>query len=200
LRLVLRRKRRLGNGKATGRAGEEIAFVGLIDSYTPEEVARLEDASDVEDVDSDSRCGQAFLRDLFGADVSVAGDEDIVERVMTLPQLAAVLPGATREQVQRLYAVFAANYEAFLNHVPGKGDAPVTLIRAAVPDAEESTGQWKEIADASLIVRLVEADHYTLLRPPHLDEWVPDLREALERIARPEIQESDPSTKAGENA
>ncbi len=180
--------------------GEEVAFVGLIDSYTPEEVTHLEGASGLADADFDSRCGQAFLRDLFGADVQVAGGEDIVERVMTLPQLEAVLPGATRAQLQRLYAVFAANYKAFMDHVPGTGDAPVTLIRAAVPNAEESGGSWKDLAGASLVVRPVETDHYTILRPPHLKEWIPDFRKAIERIAEPDNREGDPSAKAGENA
>ncbi|WP_346900166.1 amino acid adenylation domain-containing protein [uncultured Roseibium sp.] len=180
--------------------GEEIAFVGLIDSYLPEEIAHLEDASGLADIGFDRRCGQAFLRDLFGADVSVAGDEDILERVMTLPQLAAVLPGATRDQLQRLYAVFAANYEAFLDHVPGKGDVPVTLMRATIPGAVESTGYWREVAGASLVVRPVEADHYTILRPPHLKEWVPDFREAIERTDRPDNQAGDPSAKAGGDA
>ena len=180
--------------------GEEIAFVGLIDSYLPEEVAHLEDVPGLADTDFDRRCGQAFLRDLFGADVSVAGDEDILERVMTLPQLAAVLPGATRDQLQRLYAVFAANYKAFVDHVPGKGDVPVTLVRATVPGAEEGGGNWEEIAGASLIVRRVEADHYTILRPPHLKEWVPDFREAIERTERPDNQAGDPSAKAGGDA
>lgn len=180
--------------------GEEIAFVGLIDSYVPEEVARLEDASGLADADLDRRCGQAFLRDLFGADVSVTGDEDILERVMTLPQLAAVLPGVTRDQLQRLYAVFYANYEAFLEHVPGTGDVPVTLVRATVPGAETSAEYWKEIAGASLGFRPVEADHYTLLRPPYLKEWVQGFREAIERTDSPDNQEGDPSARAGENA
>ncbi len=180
--------------------GEEIAFVGLIDSYAPEEVARLEDASGLADADFGSRCGQAFLRDLFGADVSVTGDEDILERVMTLPQLEAVLPGATRDQLQRLYGVFAANYKAFLDHVSGTGDVPVTLVRATVPGAVESAGHWKEIAGASLVVRPVEADHHTLLRPPHLQEWVSDFCRDIERTDRPDNRESDSSAKAGGNA
>ncbi len=180
--------------------GEEIAFVGLIDSYAPEEVARLEDASGLADADFGSRCGQAFLRDLFGADVSVTGDEDILERVMTLPQLEAVLPGATRDQLQRLYGVFAVNYKAFLDHVPGTGDVPVTLVRATVPGAVESAGHWKEIAGASLVVRPVEADHHSLLRPPHLQEWVSDFCRDIERTDRPDNRESDSSAKAGGNA
>lgn len=189
-----------GMARHLTRQGEEVAFVGLIDSYLPGEVARLEDASGPADADFDTRSGQAFLRDLFGADVQVEKGEDIVERVMTLPQLPVVLPGADRDQLQRLHDVFTANYAAFAGHVPQKSEAPITLVCAAGRDPGDIEDAWKEVAGGSLAIRQVEADHYTILRSPHLGDWVPDFRDALERTEGLEKQGKGPSSSAGETA
>lgn len=177
--------------------GEEIAFVGLIDSYMPGEVARLEQAQGLGDTDFDTRCGQAFLTDLFGADVQMASGEDIVEQAMTLPQLVAVLPGANRGQLQRLYEVFAANYRAFAGHVPQACETPITLVCAAGRDPREMEEAWRDVAGGSFTVRRVDADHYGILRAPHLGDWVLDFRNALEMAAGLEKQDDDPSSEIG---
>ena len=160
-------------------AGQEIAFVGVLDSYTPEDVERLEREFGLADIDPAIRCQNAFLRDLFGIDLDLLPDQDVVETAMGLPQFTAVLPGGSPETVMRLFEVFSANYMAFLNYVPEPSDAPITLVRANQGMAEDIGMGWTSIAAGSLEVCQVATDHYSVLRKPYLDAWVPMVRERL---------------------
>lgn len=160
-------------------AGQEIAFVGVLDSYTPEDAERLEREFGLADIDPQARCQNAFLRDLFGVDVALSPDQDVIETAIALPQFAAVLPGGGPETVTRLFEVFSANYMAFLNYVPKPSDAPITLVRASQGMAEDTGMGWTAVATGALQVCHVAADHYNVLRPPYLDAWVPMVRERL---------------------
>lgn len=160
-------------------AGHDVAFVGLIDSYTPADVDRLEREFGLADVDPEIRCQNAFLRDLFGVELELSPDQDVVEAAMGLPQFKAVLPGGGPETVKRLFEVFSTHYGAFLNYVPEPSDVPITLVRSNEGVAEDVGVGWKSVTAGSLEIYQVTADHYSVLRKPYLDEWVPTIRERL---------------------
>ncbi|MCW2306578.1 non-ribosomal peptide synthetase [Rhodobium gokarnense] len=145
-------------------SGETIAVTALLDSYTPADLAALDGD------DPDTACRRAFVRDLFGADADIRADDDIVATVMALPQFSAVLPGADRETVERLYKVFAANHAALAAYVPEPSTAPLTLVRATSGSPVKGAGSWSALARGRLSVHRIDADHYGLMRPPHVAE------------------------------
>ena len=158
-------------------AGDAVAFTGLLDSYTPADLAGLEAG------DPEAACRRAFIRDLFGADADVPVDADIAGTAMALPQFSAVLPGADRPAVERLYKVFAANHAALAAYVPGPSPAPLTLVRATSGTSIKGEGGWGDVAKGRLSVHEIDADHYGLMRPPHAADLAKVLEKALDSAA-----------------
>ncbi|MBK5948468.1 hypothetical protein CCR93_03250 [Rhodobium orientis] len=159
-------------------SGDTVAFVGLLDSYTPADLAGLE-GEEGEGIDPAAACRRAFARDLFGADADLPVNADIAGTVMALPQVSAVLPGADRRAVERLFKVFAASHAAFAAYVPGPSPAPLTLVRATGGTAIKGEGGWGALAKGRISIHQVDADHYGLMRPPHVAELAKVLEKAL---------------------
>jgi thioesterase domain-containing protein/acyl carrier protein len=92
------------------------------------------------------------------------------EELLALPEIRAALPPEIGpQQVAELFALFRRNLQAVRAYSPGPYGGRPLLIRAeetaaAVP--ETATG-WAALA-ASLEVRILPGDHYSLLRPPHV--------------------------------
>ncbi|GGD19317.1 hypothetical protein GCM10011335_22770 [Aureimonas glaciei] len=169
------------------REGATVAFLGLIDSYLPDEAAvpdGLDPPSEGEDAAARQR--RAFFRDLFGATVAAPAEQDIVEAVRSLPRATSVLPNAGPDQIRRLFSVFAAHHAAFSAYESGPCPAPVTLVRAvgASSDSDFAEG-WRRLATGGLAVHRVASDHDGILRQPALDAWMPILRAGLEEASGP---------------
>ncbi len=160
-------------------AGEAVSFLGLIDSYTPADIRELEASSEAGDDDIDLRCRQAFVRDLFGAEMVLAPDQDVVEVVRSLPQFQVAFPGAGEEDVRCLLAVFSANFALLRAYEPQACSAPLTLVRALGGLKRDFTESWAALTCVTPKVCRVEADHYSVLRAPALDAWVPEICESL---------------------
>ncbi|NDV85371.1 amino acid adenylation domain-containing protein [Aurantimonas aggregata] len=156
------------------QAGEAVAFLGLIDSYTPDELAGPTGSAGDDGVGLRAR---NFLRDLFGIGVAPAPGQDVVDFVMGLPQLSMVLPGASADDIRRLFAVFCVHYEAFAAYRPGTSDTSITLVRCE--GTSGGIGGWRGVA-RSLTLHRVAGDHYGVLVGSGLAEWLPILRAALD--------------------
>ncbi|WP_187393823.1 non-ribosomal peptide synthetase [Oceaniovalibus sp. ACAM 378] len=152
-------------------AGESIAFLGMIDSYTPAALARM-DRSIAQDKDASPHVlGRAFLRDLFGEDVELFDGEDPVAAALTLPRVKSVLPGADGAMIARLYRVFATNVQAVSRHEITARAVPATLFCATQNGGELSQTGWRALPGAPLSVHPVEADHYSIIAKPCLVKW-----------------------------
>lgn len=156
-------------------AGESVSFVGLIDSYLPDEVAALEAAGEDAGATMEARCRRAFVRDLFGVDAEFADDRDLFDIVRGFPQAEAILPGVREEEFSRLYGVFSANYRRFLAYRPNRCELPLTLVRASGGAETNRPEAWATLGGKSLKQLHVDADHFSVLRMPALAEWLPAL-------------------------
>jgi amino acid adenylation domain-containing protein len=169
------------------REGAAVSFLGLIDSYLPDE-ATVPDGLDSpsDSGDAAARQRRAFFRDLFGTAIAAPAEQDIVAAVRSLPQAASVLPNAGPDQIRRLFAVFAAHHDAFSAYAPGPCPAPVTLVRAVGASSGRDFAEgWRRLATGGLAVHRVAGDHDGILRQPALDAWMPILRAGLEEVSGP---------------
>ncbi|MBR9970322.1 non-ribosomal peptide synthetase [Magnetospirillum sulfuroxidans] len=156
------------------QAGEDIALLCLIDSYTPKQLRRLDALS------GPGLSPQAlFARDVFGITVSAGPDSDIA----TL--LAEHFPMGDAAPLRQMYQRFQANNAALMAYQPAPCDVPVLLLRAEAGAVDDQDG-WAELAPAGLTLRPVPGDHVSLLRPPNLDVCVSVLEEALASARKPQ--------------
>jgi amino acid adenylation domain-containing protein len=154
------------------QAGEEISFLGLVDSYTPQDLAALWPVSGGAGPDGGQQCKEAFVRDLFGIDVDLAPGQDVVDLVRSFPQFETVLPGAGPEDIERLLAVFTANDRLLREYRPQPCDVTVTLVRAVEGLDKDYSESWQELSAAPVNLLRVEAGHYSVIRQPALSEWL----------------------------
>ncbi|WP_408646547.1 amino acid adenylation domain-containing protein [Tumebacillus avium] len=85
---------------------------------------------------------------------------------------AGMLPDLTPQQFRRLYEVFSANRTALQAYRPLQCDVRVELFQAS----EHDLG-WQELADVT--VTRLDADHYSIIRAPHVQTIVQRLCKQL---------------------
>jgi len=154
------------------QAGEEISFLGLVDSYTPQDLAAMGLVPAHAGPDDGRQCKEAFVRDLFGIDVALAPGQDVVDLVRGFPQFKAVLPGAGPEDIERLLAVFSANDWLLREYRPQPCDVTITLVRAVEGLEQDYAESWQELSSAPVDLLHVEASHYSVIRQPALSQWL----------------------------
>ncbi|SEK60190.1 alpha/beta fold hydrolase [Nonomuraea pusilla] len=110
--------------------------------------------------DEPSRPGDDELSAWFAADAAAMGAEP------GEPELAERFP------------VFAANVRALLAFRPSRVDGRVVLLCAEEPGAGR-IGRWRAFADET---RVVPGDHYTMLRPPHVEALADVMRDELSEV------------------
>ncbi|MBN9669609.1 non-ribosomal peptide synthetase [Roseibium aggregatum] len=158
------------------RAGAEVSGLVLIDSYLPQDLAGLEPAG----ADPVIGCKQAFLRDLFGIEAEISDDRDLYEIARGTPQFETVLPGGREDEFRRLYEVFDANHRLFLGYEPQRCDVPMVLIRAtAGAEGDNHSDGWEALSAKPLTLHRVAADHFSVLKTPALNEWLPAMCQKL---------------------
>lgn len=152
--------------------GAEVASLVLIDSFTPADLRRIENSSDLSDADFIEKCKAAFLRDLFGVEIGLQPGEDVIDKAMKLPQLDVILPGIQPGQLGRLYSVFQENFRAFKEYQPQPADLPITLVRATESLSTGHVAGWTTVTSGPVEEIHVTGNHYSLLRHPALDSWL----------------------------
>ncbi|MBT2489146.1 amino acid adenylation domain-containing protein [Streptomyces sp. ISL-96] len=88
-------------------------------------------------------------------------------------------PDAGREQVRDILDLWVANLRLVWNFRPLHVKGRVTLIRAA-EETYDSTEAWRELTDGTLDVRVVEGNHYTMMRHPHIEGVATILNEVVD--------------------
>ncbi|RKH40016.1 amino acid adenylation domain-containing protein [Corallococcus sicarius] len=136
------------------REGETVALLALLDTS-----ARLH-TGDPSDESGKERLNALFLEDLRQA----AGQ----------PLLA--VEDSPEQPLQTLRRVFEHHLQAAWTYEPPKDAGPFTLF-----EAEQSRWDhgWEPFAPGGLDVRKVPGDHYTFLKPPHVEVLAARLREAI---------------------
>ncbi|MCA9557515.1 MAG: hypothetical protein KC583_03020, partial [Myxococcales bacterium] len=167
-------------------AGEQVGAVALIDSATPAPgtlpVAGL--VGDVEDpmlaymgLDMAGLGGEQ-LPDLVDSLKKMSGEERqrfLTQRV----QGADMFQRLGEEQRERLMRVFRTNLTALGRYQPAPYAGEVTLLRALrrVETSRDTEG-WSALVDR-LRVHRVPGHHYSMLKPPYVDELARLLSAAL---------------------
>ncbi|MFC4014201.1 alpha/beta fold hydrolase [Nonomuraea purpurea] len=107
-----------------------------------------------------SRPGDDELSAWFAADVAAMGAEP-----------------AEAELAER-FPVFAANVRALLTFRPSRVDSRVVLLCAEGSGPGRLDG-WRAYADE---IQVVRGDHYTMLRPPHIEALAEAMRDRLREV------------------
>jgi thioesterase domain-containing protein len=112
---------------------------------------------------------------------------DDVRGLDTRAQIALVLERASRRvpdfderRAIALVDVFKANLRAGINWEPRPYAGKVTVFRAEGSDrlGPDGTGEWGAFAEAVGVVT-VPGDHFSMVKPPHVEALARALREAL---------------------
>lgn len=86
--------------------------------------------------------------------------------------------------VEPIFARFASNFRALLDHQPQPYDGVVRFFRARDGGATaETAAAWMELFSGDAQVLELPGDHYSVMRTPALDELALQLRQQLESIA-----------------
>ncbi|QGZ36672.1 non-ribosomal peptide synthetase [Stappia indica] len=166
-------------------AGERVDFLALLDSYTPQELARVEpslagDATGPGEI-AEQACRAAFVRDLLGGEtVELAAGADLADQLLAMPAFARRHPGMGAADLRRLFAVFAANQAALADYQPGPCAVPLTLVRTWQGlERFGGAADWQALAHGGFVLHEAAGDHHSFLQPPHLQGWAGHLSQAL---------------------
>ncbi len=93
-----------------------------------------------------------------------------------------VPPGAAADTIHALYKVYRANEEAAASYAPATVPAARAVLFRANGEADgcDNAAAWAEVLAAPPIVQDVAADHYTMLRAPHVETVAARLRALLQ--------------------
>jgi thioesterase domain-containing protein len=132
--------------------GAVVGLLALIDSYPPSAVGQwAEQQTPV----------FAFAEDLLGGSL---------ESLDTTPPESRVLEALSAKlQVDcaRLFQVFRHHLDASRQYVPRAADLFITLVEAGTPAVDLATA-WGALALSGITVHRLPADHYNILRSPHV--------------------------------
>jgi len=156
--------------------GEEVAFLALIDSYTPAAINWYEEMNEASLLVHLAR----DMGGLFGKELPLSVDElqqfppeeqlnYILERAKTLNILP---PEVSLEQMRHLMRVFQANREAMLSYIPQPYPGKIALLSASEKPLQvklDPTQGWDKLATGGLLdIQPIPGDHYAILRAPHV--------------------------------
>ena len=176
--------------------GEQVELLALIDSY---DLSKSVEQSPLEQQGA-SWLDALFYRDLLKAagqempvsDEALArmGPEELRGALEEASKAAAAVLGAGVQSLRALQSVFERNMRAAWKYGARPYEGRITLFEAS----ESSPRKQGTVRFAASEVELheLEADHYSLLRSPRVEELATRLRECLERAhaARPGTRET----------
>jgi thioesterase domain-containing protein len=156
--------------------GEKVAFLALIDSYTPAAINWYEEMNEASLLVHLAR----DMGGLFGKELPLSVDElqqfppeeqlnYILKRAKTLNILP---PEVSLEQMHHLMRVFQANREAMLSYIPQPYPGKIALFSASEKPLQvklDPTQGWDELATHGLLdIQPIPGEHYAILRAPHV--------------------------------
>ncbi|MFP2899919.1 amino acid adenylation domain-containing protein, partial [Corallococcus sp. 4LFB] len=186
---------RLGGWSMGGRVAYEMARQLRLEGETVELLVVIdamgEEPAPAQALTPDEAVGQRVLEfadhltrlaDVHPRAAEVLGLVDPVELRQVLEQTPGVdlgLEEAACDELRELWHRFGGNQAASRAYVPGPYDGSLVLLRAAEgPEAPPDLG-WGTLVHGGLTVHTVPGDHFTLIRPPHVDALAERLRALL---------------------
>lgn len=169
-------------------AGERVAFLALLDTH-PRPTAAGPEHPD-----------QGALLRSFVRDLGLSPDQLTVSagdfwQLDTDAQLTCVLeqaratgllpPGMDVPGLRRHLRVFTHNLQATPAYVPGPYEGRLTLLDARERNGGstgDSGAAWEELAGGGVTRYVVAGDHYTMLRPPHVEALADRLGACLDHL------------------
>ncbi|WP_372424315.1 non-ribosomal peptide synthetase [Salinarimonas chemoclinalis] len=160
-------------------AGEAIGLVAMIDSPVPARRAR--------DGRGDDRFARfvgdvAAMAEVPPPDFADLASRPLPDRLALLCEHLAAHGIPMREtDLADVFAVFRAGAAALEEHVPRRLDGELLHVVARRGRDDAETGdRWRELA-APLDVVVLDADHYTIIRPPAIETIAARVEEAMLR-------------------
>ncbi|EGJ29281.1 MULTISPECIES: non-ribosomal peptide synthetase [Moorena] len=152
-------------------AGEDVALLALIDSYSPVAIDRPEQVDE-------QMLASSLAKDLgsvFGTELSIAveelkqgGLEEQLQHILREAKGLNILPPEIGiEQMRKLFGVFQANLMAMYRYQPQPYSGRIALFCARELEAEDRG--WHELAVGGLETYRIPGDHYTMMRSPHVE-------------------------------
>ncbi|MFF2806328.1 amino acid adenylation domain-containing protein [Streptomyces sp. NPDC058000] len=147
-------------------AGQEVELLGVLDSACPPAPApTVADEADVL---------RHFAEDLYRSAGLTRPAEDESARPLRLRPLldelraAQVLPDLEADRFTRAFDVFRAHLSAQAGYRPPAYPGRLLYVHSDDPDGTDRAQRWQRATGADLLARPVPADHYAMLRPPHV--------------------------------
>ncbi|WP_287295711.1 non-ribosomal peptide synthetase [Moorena sp. SIO2C4] len=152
-------------------AGEEVALLALIDSYSPVAIDRPEQMNQ-------QMMARSLAQDLgsvFGTELPIAvkdlklgGLEQQLQHILREAKGLNILPPEIGiEQMRKLFGVFQANLMAMYRYQPQPYSGRIALFCARELEAEDRG--WHELAVGGLETYRIPGDHYTMMRSPDVE-------------------------------
>ncbi len=159
-------------------AGEEVGYLGLIDSYAPAILAAID--GDTRDTTADML--RLFARDLAGQ-ASFERPSDghefaTVDDLCRIPELAQILKGVDGARLRDKFETFRTHVQMARTYRPEPCAAAVHVYLARTGHPNRSRG-WGALARGGLSVREIPGDHYTILAGHSLDRLVLEMARDL---------------------
>jgi thioesterase domain-containing protein len=166
-------------------AGEEVGLLALFDTLAPGAAGEEEPDAAV------LLAGLARdLAGLAGREIGIPidrlreqGPEAGLEEILRLARQAGALPAGFGDgQAERLWRVYRANFRAVRAYEPRPFDGRLALFAARSNPFLVSLGPalgWQRLAGAAWTPRVLETDHYSLLRSPAVAQLSERVREYL---------------------
>jgi len=179
------------------RQGEEVAFLGILNTTVPVQAPTPSEASPLDDADWMASVASTAGR-LYGVDLGVSAEalrplspqerrEHLTRRLVQ----AGLLPeGADSQQVQGFIEVYKAAYQ--IDYIPQDTvPVPIALFRAQerheedgiVPESfvDDATWGWGRLASTPVTPVTVPGDHMTMMAAPNVQVLAEHVRQGLLR-------------------
>nr|WP_081431391.1 non-ribosomal peptide synthetase [Moorena bouillonii] len=152
-------------------AGEEVALLALIDSYSPVAIDQPKQVDQQMMASSLAKdLGSVFGTELPIAveDLKLGGLEQQLQHILQEAKGLNILPPEIgMEQMRKLFGVFQANLMAMYRYQPQPYSGRIVLFCARELEPEDRG--WNDLAVGDLETYRIPGDHYTMIRSPDVE-------------------------------
>ena len=159
------------------RAGEAVSLVFTIDSHLPPPGSDADTERVMAWFMRDAGVLAAPAADQLCRELRALPPEERIQELWRVARKKNWAPGLERDQFVRLWQVFAANAVALARHQPPIIEAPMLVIDAS--RSEEVSTSWADLTTREVRRVLLDADHYTIVRPPRVADVAGHVTRAL---------------------
>jgi amino acid adenylation domain-containing protein len=163
--------------------GQEVALLALFDSCAPTIRPKIRSLIEQFGKELEGTFDKKLYLDYTQLqDLSV--DEQLTRLYTQTMQADLLPPDLELEQLQRMFAIYTRNVEASRLYQPPcyAGRLTIFSICAQVSGAVDVDLGWQALTQQEVEVYPLSGDHYTMLKKPHLDRLVEQLKRCLDAI------------------